>query len=134
LGLDDTTGTIIRIPIPGVPDLGGNGTNDVNAPSPDYVYPERGRHPRSDVRPDRSPRSATMCEGNYSPYPPGQKCQLTGERQWPGAASKACIYKCPGWGAPVTYTQAAGHPCMGIKDNGEVDLSQRVKPSKPSAS
>jgi RHS repeat-associated protein len=59
LGLDDTTGTIIRIPIPGAPGLGGNGTNDINAPSPDYNYPERGRHPRSDVRPGRFPRSAT---------------------------------------------------------------------------
>jgi hypothetical protein len=39
-----------------------------------------------------------MCKSDdYSPYPLGQKCQLTGERQWPGTATKTYIYKCPGW-------------------------------------
>jgi RHS repeat-associated protein len=59
LGLYDTTGTTIVIPIPGVTGLGGNGVNDSDAPYPVYVHPERGRHPRPDTRPTRFPSSAT---------------------------------------------------------------------------
>ena len=43
-----------------------------------------------------------------------------------GGACKTCLYRCKSWsGAMVSYQQAVGKPCMGIRLDGLVDLSQQ---------
>jgi hypothetical protein len=36
---------------------------------------------------------------------------------------KTCVYKCPGYGAPVTFPQAVDAPCMPVGEDGLVDTS-----------
>jgi RHS repeat-associated protein len=50
-------------------------------------------------------------------------CRFVMERYF-GGACKTCVYSCKGWGAPVTYPQAVGKPCPGIRPDGLVDTDQ----------
>jgi RHS repeat-associated protein len=100
LGLEDATGTIIRIPIPGVPDLGDNGASDGGQSSGSDAYENqgRGRHDRLVDRPGRSSRSETTenCPPNNDS---SDKCKFIQELYPPFRPKgwKMCQWKCNGW-------------------------------------
>lgn len=51
-------------------------------------------------------------------------CVFIGERPSFDGKCKTCMYRCRGYGAPVTFGQAVGKACPGIGPNGLVDTSQ----------
>jgi RHS repeat-associated protein len=56
------------------------------------------------------------------PSRPGSGCKFIREVYY-GGPCKTCWYQCPGYGGPVTYPQAVGKPCPGIRADGLVDTS-----------
>jgi hypothetical protein len=136
LGLKDTTGTIIRIPIPGVPGLENNGASDGGQSSSSDAYENqgRGRHDRLVDRPGRSVRSDNtdaLCPPSDS-LPKKPKCYFEREVYY-GGPEKACLYRQPG--SIFTIRQYANKACPPIDpETCWVDTTgtpeERVKPPK----
>jgi hypothetical protein len=64
-----------------------------------------------------------MCRDSDDAPPNG--CVPSGRQARPWDADcDVCVYDCPGYGAPVTFPQEKGLPCMGVGSDGWIDTSQ----------